>query len=88
MERGGHAADAVRLKLLGPARLSASQRASQHGGHITEEAPNFTSPGYSDRTHWVSGIGQDVLPSGCLGASRLAALGDKGPDSGGQVQGQ
>ncbi|CAB1420775.1 unnamed protein product [Pleuronectes platessa] len=48
--------------------------------------PNFTSPGSSDRTHWVSGIGQDILLSGCLGASRLAAFGDKDPDSGGQIR--
>ncbi|AWP12934.1 Hypothetical protein SMAX5B_018377 [Scophthalmus maximus] len=50
---------------------------------ITEEAPNFTSPGYSDRTHWVSGIGQGVLLSGSLGAGCLARLVDKDPDSGG-----
>ena len=36
---------------------------------ITEEAPNFTSPGYSDRAHWASRPGQEVLLG--VGALRL-----------------
>lgn len=51
------------------------------GVTITEEAPNFTSPGYIDKTHWVSGLGQEVLLSGSLAAGCLVRLVDKDPDS-------
>lgn len=58
------------------------------GVTITEEAPNFTSPGNSDRTQWVCGLGQAAPLRGSLGAGCLASLVDKGLDGGGQVQGQ
>lgn len=55
---------------------------------ITEEAPNFTSPGYSDRAHWISVPGQEVLLGGSLVAGCLVRLVDKDPDSRGRVQEQ
>ena len=51
------------------------------GVSITEEAPNFTSPGYTDRTNWVSELGQEVLLSGSLAAGCQARLVDKDLDS-------
>lgn len=33
---------------------------------MKEEAPNFTSPVYSDSAHWVSGLRQEVLLSDSL----------------------
>lgn len=51
------------------------------GVTITEEAPNFTSPGYSDRAYQDSGPGQEVLLRGLLAAGCLVRLVDKDLDS-------
>lgn len=57
---------------------------------MKEEAPNFTSPVYSDSAHWVSGLRQEVLLSDSLSTGRLVRLEDKEPDSRGssRVHGQ
>ncbi|KAK2906211.1 hypothetical protein Q8A73_010154 [Channa argus] len=51
------------------------------GATITEEAPSLTSLGYSDRPHWVSGPGQELLLSGSLATGCLVRLVDKDPDN-------
>lgn len=56
---------------------------------ITEEAPSFTSPGSSDRAHWLSEPGHEALLSGPLSAGCMLRLVDKDPDRGvSRVQGQ
>ncbi|KAK2839638.1 hypothetical protein Q5P01_013378 [Channa striata] len=82
VETRQRAADADSLKLFGagspvslvqsfPAWESPSQR----------KLPAFTSLGYSDRPHWVSGPGQEVLLSGSLATGCLVRLEDKDPDN-------
>lgn len=69
---------------LGPALLSATWSFPAWGVTSTEEAPNFTSPGYSDRALQDSEPGHEVPQRGLLAAGCL----DKDPDSRWRVRGQ